>query len=325
MDADNKIFSKFQNVIEEIDLELHRVLSSREPLAREMGIYALLGRGKRMRPLLFVLSSELCGCRTDNILRLSTLFEYVHVASLLHDDVLDNAETRRQRPSVNHLWGNHAAVIVGDLLFCTASSLSLTAGNMDFIKMLADTSTRMTEGQMLELINTRNWSLSRDDYYRIITHKTADLISAASASPALLAGKDSDTVKALSDFGLNMGIAFQLIDDLLDYTSSEKVFGKPVGKDLREGKVTLPLIYSLAVLEGDDRDMITRLVSGEWSDDQAYDDAIDMVRRGGSLERVYSEAVEHSRRAAQYLDFFPDCPAKENLLEINNYLVERNY
>ena len=325
MDADSKIFEKFQDIIEKVDLELNQVLNSKDPLAREMGIYALLGKGKRLRPLLFVFSSELCGCRADDIFRLSTLFEYVHVASLLHDDVLDNAETRRRRPSVNRLWGNHAAVIAGDLLYCTASSLSLTTGNMDFIKMLADTSTRMTEGQMLELTHTRNWSLNRDDYYRIITYKTAELISAASASPALLAGKDPDAMRALSDFGLNMGIAFQLIDDLLDYTSSEKVFGKPVGKDLREGKVTLPLIYALAVLESDGRDMASRLISEEWSDDRACDDVIDMVRRSGALDRVYSEAMEYSGRAAQCLNFFPDCPARKNLLEINNYSVERNY
>jgi octaprenyl-diphosphate synthase len=325
MNADNKIFEKFQDRIETINLELDRVLDSKEPLAREMGSYALLGRGKRLRPLLFVLSAEICGYRAENTFRLSTLFEYVHAASLLHDDVLDNAEIRRSRPSVNRLWGNHAAVIAGDLLYCTATSLSLTTGNLDFLKRLSETSTRMAEGQILELTHTRSCSLSEEDYFRIITYKTAELISAACASPALLAGADPGAVGALSNFGANMGIAFQLIDDLLDYTSSEKVFGKPVGKDLREGKVTLPLIYAIAELEETDRERVGRLTAGDWSGDGDYDYVMNLVRRSGSLDRVYLKARSYSSRAAECLSFFPDCSARENLLEINNYIVERSY
>ncbi len=325
MNADNKIFLKFQDHIEKINIELHRVLEAKEPIAKEMGCYALLGRGKRLRPLLFVLCAELCGYRGRDIYRLSTLFEYVHAASLLHDDVLDNAEVRRRRPSVNNLWGNHAAVIAGDFLYCTASSISLEAENMGFFRILAETTMRMTEGQILELTNTRNLALGSEDYFKIITCKTAELISAACGSPALLVDADSDTVRALAAFGTNMGIAFQLIDDLLDYTSSERVFGKPVGKDLREGKVTLPLIYALGESKGDDRDIIIKLVGDDASGDSDYDYVIEMVRRGGSLDRVYSDAVDYSRRAAECLGLFPSSPVRESLLEINEYIIERSY
>ena len=325
MDADDKIFDKFQVHIDKINLELHDVLTSKEPLAKEMGCYALLGRGKRLRPLLFVLCAELCGYKGEDTYRLSTLFEYVHAASLLHDDVLDNAEVRRRRPSVNHLWGNHAAVIAGDFLYCTASSISLRANNMDFFRILAETTTRMTEGQILEMTNTGNLSLSREDYFKIITFKTAELISAACASPALLAGVDSDTVEALVKFGINMGIAFQLIDDLLDYTSSELVFGKPVGKDLREGKVTLPLIYTLEKSRDDEKAMIIKSFGQRSSEKPDYEYVIDLVRRCGSLDRVYSEAGEYSRRAAGCLEMFRACPARESLLEINEYIIERSY
>jgi octaprenyl-diphosphate synthase len=325
MDADNKIFAKFQGHIERINLELHRVLKSKDFFAREMGCYALLGQGKRLRPLLFVLSAELCGYRAENTFRLSTLFEYVHAASLLHDDVLDNAEVRRKRPSVNNLWGNHAAVIAGDFLYSIATSISLASENMDFFKILAKTSTIMTEGQLLELTNTKNWSLSKEDYLKIITCKTAELISAACVSPALLAEAEPDAVKALSEFGINMGIAFQLIDDLLDYTSSETVFGKPVGKDLREGKVTLPLIYTFSELEDSDRDKIIGLTSEDSSGDKEYDYVINLVRRSGSLDKAYAEARRYSRLAAECLEIFTDCPAREDLLEINDYIVERSY
>jgi octaprenyl-diphosphate synthase len=325
MDTDNKIFKKFQNHIDQINLELYRVLDSKEPLAKEMGCYALLGRGKRLRPLLFVLCAELCGYRSDDIYRLSTIFEYVHAASLLHDDVLDNADVRRKRPSVNNLWGNHAAVIAGDFLYCTASSISLGAENMEFFRILAQTTTRMTEGQILELMNTGNLSLSSEDYFKIITFKTAELISAACASPALLMGADAETVKALSEFGINMGIAFQLVDDLLDYTSSEGVFGKPVGKDLREGKVTLPLLYALEVSEVADRERVMTLLGRGATGERDYDDVIEMVRRDGSLDRVYSEAGDYSRRAAEYLGMFPSCPSRDSLFELNDYIVERNW
>jgi octaprenyl-diphosphate synthase len=325
MDADNKIFSKFQHHIDQINLELHRLLESKEPLAKEMGCYALLGRGKRLRPLLFVLCAELCGYKGSNIYRLSTIFEYVHAASLLHDDVLDNAAIRRKRPSANSLWGNHAAVIAGDFLYCTASSISLSAENMDFFRVLAETTTRMTEGQILELTNTGNLSLTSEDYFKIIRFKTAELISAACTSPALLVGADADTTKALSEFGINMGIAFQLIDDLLDYTSSEGVFGKPVGKDLREGKVTLPLLHTLEESRVADREMIIRLIEGNPNGQQDYDYVIEKVRRDGSLDRVYSEAKDYSRRAAECLGIFPSCSSLESLLEINSYIIERSY
>lgn len=325
MDADNKIFIRFQHHIDQINLDLHRLLASKEPLAKEMGCYALLGRGKRLRPLLFVLCAELCGYRGGDIYRLSTIFEFVHAASLLHDDVLDNAEVRRRRPSANSLWGNHAAVIAGDFLYCTASSISLSAENMDFFRILAETTTRMTEGQILELTNTGNLSLSSEDYFKIIRFKTAELISAACASPATLVGADADTTKALSEFGINMGIAFQLIDDLLDYTSSEGVFGKPVGKDLREGKVTLPLLYTLEQSRVADRERIIKLIEGNPNGQQDYDYVIEKVRRDGSLDRVYSEARDYSRHAAECLGIFPSCSSLESLLEINGYIIERSY
>lgn len=325
MDADSKIFRKFQNHIDQINLELYRVLDSKEPLAREMGCYALLGGGKRLRPLLFVLCAELCGYRGEDLYRLSTIFEYVHAASLLHDDVLDNAEVRRRRPSLNNLRGNHAAVIAGDFLYCAASSISLTAENMAFFRILAETTTRMTEGQILELMNTGNLSLSSEDYFKIITFKTAELISAACASPALLVGAAADTTKALAEFGTNMGIAFQLIDDLLDYTSSEGVFGKPVGKDLKEGKVTLPLLYTLKESKDADRDRIVNLIGDEMAGQRDYDYVIEMVRRDGSLDRVYSEAGDYTRRAAQCLGIFRPCASRDSLLELNDYILKRSW
>lgn len=325
MDADNKIFEKFLSRIEKINQELHKALGTKDPLVKEMGSYVLLGQGKRLRPLLFVLSAELCGYTNQDTFRLSTLFEYIHAASLLHDDVLDNADVRRKMPSANNLWGNHAAVIAGDFLYCMATSVSLTAGNLDFFKVLSRASTEMTEGQILELANTRNRHLGKEDYLRIITCKTAELISAACASPAVLAGSSPAAIRALTDFGLNMGIAFQLIDDLLDYTSSEKVFGKPVGKDLREGKITLPLIYAFEGLPEADRKRAADLVAEKSSKEEDYDHVIELVRRSGSLDRVYSEAGSYSLRAVGCLDFFPDCPARESLLEINDYIINRSY
>ncbi len=204
-DRDREILSQFKPHFEKINQALDGVLESRIPHIVDMGRHSLLGGGKRLRPLLFVLSSRLCGYKGEDLYRLSSIFECIHTASLLHDDVLDNAEVRRRKPSANQLWGNHAAVLEGDFLYSKSFSIAVRGNNLRFLERLTETTTRMAEGQVLELIHTDDWNMKKEAYLEIITAKTAVLISAACACGAIIAGADEATVSALGGFRFEDG------------------------------------------------------------------------------------------------------------------------
>jgi octaprenyl-diphosphate synthase len=325
MKNEEKILSQFQGHLERINGELDSVLNSRVGLIEDIGGHILLGKGKRLRPLFFLLSCGLCGYEGEDVYLLSTIFEYIHAASLLHDDVLDNGEVRRRKPSANYLWGNHAAVLEGDFLYSKAFSIAVKARNPHFMELLTDTTTRMAEGQILELIHTDDWNLQRAEYMDIITAKTAVLMSAACACGAIISGVRPENQDSLAKFGMNMGIAFQMMDDVLDYTSSEGVFGKPVGKDVREGKITLPLIYLLSDLGGPERKRLEDVFRGRRAENGDYGNLIELVRRNGALDRIRREAREYVDEAAQCLSRFPESSAKGNLLQLNSYIIERQY
>jgi len=320
------LLDKYGGQFEKINGQLESVFNSRIPLIQEMGSHILLGHGKRLRPLLFVLSSELCNASGEDIYRLSTIFEYIHAASLLHDDVLDNAEMRRKKPSANHVWGNHAAILAGDFLYSTSFSIALSAGSLGFFTRLTETTTQMAEGQVLEMIHTNDLEMDEEQYLEIITSKTAVLISAACACGAIVSDSGPKAEKALGGFGLNMGIAFQLMDDLLDYTGSQEVIGKPVGKDLREGKITLPLIHTLGAMSRSERKVFFEdaLAVGKTTE-RDIQRIIEMVRSNGALDKIREESRRYTARAARCLELFPDSVAKQNLLELNQYVIERDH
>ncbi|MCP4665857.1 MAG: polyprenyl synthetase family protein [Deltaproteobacteria bacterium] len=325
MDPHRTILDRHKKHFDQIDAALDETLVSRVPLIEDMGAHSLLGRGKRLRPLLFVLSCHLFGSQRKDIYRLATVFEYIHAASLLHDDVLDNADTRRKKPTANNLWGNHAAVLQGDFLYLKSSSLAIEGKSLPFLRRLTDATTRMTEGQILELIRTHDWNISKEEYFEIITAKTAVLLSAACACGAVIAGVEKRAVASLGEFGLNLGIAFQLVDDLLDYSSSEQIMGKPVGKDLREGKITLPLIYTLPQMNRSERKRVEALFKSRRAGDADYRDLVECVRGNGVLDRIRSEAQSYVDRAKESLKAFPHSPGKRSLLEIGQYVIERKY
>ena len=325
MDSDQTYLDQFNSYFEMINEELSGALSTPVPLIEDISNHSLLGGGKRLRPLMFVLSCLLCGYKGEDIYRFSTIFECIHAASLLHDDVIDNADTRRKKASANHVWGNSAAVLSGDFLYSRSLSIALACNNLQFLKMLTETTTRMAEGQVLELINTNNWNISKDKYMEIIILKTAELISATCFCGAIISGAEKRTVDHLGQFGLNLGIAFQLIDDLLDYTSSEEKFGKPVGKDLRDGKITLPLILTLSNLEKAEVERLEDLFKNHKAEDKDYKKLIAQVRKNEIIDKVRSEAMFYKDRAASFLNYFPGSRIKENLMDLNAYIVKRNF
>ncbi|MBN1277119.1 MAG: polyprenyl synthetase family protein [Deltaproteobacteria bacterium] len=325
MGTDTEIKHRYKNHLKEINRALDKALSSNVPLIQDIGNYSLLGYGKRLRPLLFVLSCRLFDYNGDDTYRLSTIFEYIHTASLLHDDVLDNAEIRRNRPAANNIWGIHPAILEGDFLYSKASLIAVESNSIPFLKRVTETSTRMVEGQVLELIHTRDWKIGREDYLEIIKAKTAVLISAACACGAIISGGEESEEYSLAEFGMNLGIAFQLMDDLLDYTSSEEVFGKPVGKDLKEGKITLPLIYTVSGLEKSENKRIREVFSNESPSDEDCSDLVKLVRNSGAIDRIRNEAQSYIDEAMKCISRFPDSPVRTDLLRLGQYIIDREY
>jgi octaprenyl-diphosphate synthase len=319
-----RLLDRFGHHFVKINQELETIFSSHIPLIEEMGNHILLGQGKRLRPLLFVLACRLCNHRKGDIYPLSAIFECIHAASLLHDDVLDNAKVRRKRTSANHKWGNHAAILEGDFLYSTAFAIALRAGSLGFFRRLTDTTTQMAQGQILEMIHTHDLRMETEQYMEIIRSKTAVLISAACACGAIVSGSPPEAERALDGFGVNMGIAFQLMDDLLDYTGDQEVIGKPVGKDLREGKITLPLIHTLQKLNRVERKACEDSLTMGRTNEEDIRWVIDMVRNNGAPDRIRQESLRYANRATRCLDVFPDTSAKQNLLELNRYVIERD-
>ena len=325
MDSSSAILDKYTGHIARINKELKEALTSRVSLVEIIGKHTLLGHGKRLRPLFFLLSCQLCDYQGKDAYRLSTIFEYLHAASLLHDDVVDNAEIRRNKPSANSFWGNHAAVLEGDFLYSNASLIAVGSNNLLFLKRLTETAKQMAEGQIMELTHTHDWKIGKEQYLEIISAKTAVLMSAACACGAIVSGAEREAEQSLGQFGLNMGIAFQIMDDLLDYTSSEDVFGKPVGKDLKEGKITLPLIYTLPKIEAPEWNRLEILYKTHQATEEDYRQLIGFVRSKGALDQIKDEVRSYVDRAAGCLSRFPDSPAKSGLLELNRFIVERKY
>ncbi len=316
------ILDEAKSHIERITNELIKNIGSDLSFIREIGEHILLGNGKLLRPLLFVLSCKLLGYEEERIYSLSTVFEYIHVASLLHDDVLDNAEMRRNRPSVNTVWGDHAAILQGDFLYARSLIIALSTKNLRFLEKIADATNRMVEGQIMELICSNNVDLTREQYFSIIEKKTSSLLSAACECAAVLAGTDIEKEIALHNFGHNLGMAFQLIDDMLDYISSEDVFGKPVGKDLREGKVTLPLIYAIQEIGEEDRGRIIKLLK-EKGNNKEYEYILKKVTQTKAISRTKYDALNFVNKAKRSLDLFDSSPIKDILIELSNYVVQR--
>ncbi|MBN1903804.1 MAG: polyprenyl synthetase family protein [Deltaproteobacteria bacterium] len=325
MGSNKQYLDRFNSHYSRIETELIKGFSSVVPLINDICSHSLLGEGKRLRPLLFVLSALMCGYTKDNIYRLSTMFEFIHCASLLHDDVIDNADMRRKKPSASNLWGNPAAVLTGDYMFSMAFNAAMESGNIAILSIVNNAAVRMTEGQVKELICTRKWGLTEEEYLDVITLKTAELISVCCEAGAVAAERDEKTAKALKNFGLSMGIAFQMIDDLLDYASSDGELGKPAGKDFKEGKITLPLIYTIPDMKADDTKRFEALLINGSDREEDYHDLINIVRNSGSIEKTKERAKSYIENAAKHLKDLPASEDRNNLLSLNDYMLDRLY
>jgi len=317
------VFECIGNDLEKVDQEFRKNLKSNVPLISAVGEYLLLSGGKRFRAKLLLLSSKLCGYQGDSHISMASLIEFIHTATLLHDDVVDRAQLRRGIDSANSKWGNEASVLVGDFLFTKCFSLLVQGGNWKILQIVCKATTIMAEGELEELIKTNDLSLTEDDYLSIITRKTAFLISAATQIGATLGEVSEEKERALSEFGMNVGIAFQLIDDHLDYTSNEEEFGKKIGIDLQDGKITLPLIFTLYHCDQEEEAIIQKTIESNPITKGAFFRVVDVIERYHGIQYTWEKAKEYIERAKDCLRPFPNSKEKEALYTLADYVLER--
>lgn len=320
----DKVVALLQADMDGVEARFKENLSSDVPLINQVGEYVLSSGGKRFRPMLLLLSAKLCEYQGNDHIELAGVVEFIHTATLLHDDVVDGAELRRGNRSANTVWGNQTSVLVGDYLLAKSFSLMVGCGNLEVLRLLSDTTTSMAEGEVQQLLNTCDLEVDESRYLDVIRSKTAILIAAACEVGAVLAESSAERVSAMREFGLEIGTAFQLMDDALDYVADQEDFGKAKGHDLAEGKMTLPLISTFARVDEQQKMEIGRIIEEEELSDSDLNYVCDLIAANGGIDYTREKAVERVEAAKGHLQIFPDCAARDALFALADYVVSRN-
>ncbi|HYP09172.1 MAG TPA: polyprenyl synthetase family protein [Bryobacteraceae bacterium] len=281
--------------------------------------------GKRLRPILLLLSARLVGDTNPACIHLGAVVEMIHTATLVHDDIIDVAETRRGRPSTNILWGNHTSVLAGDWLYMQAFQIALRERNFHVLDILIALTQSMVEGELLQLDRIGRLNVSEADYMELVDRKTAGLFSACARLGAVAGGGSDEQEQRLGEFAWNLGMAFQLVDDVLDFTAREKVLGKPIGGDLREGKVTLPVIYALQSCEPSERAVIEQVVTERSYTNASLDSVLAVLERRGGIERARERAAIFAEKARVAIQEFPDSPYQRALATVTDLVTDREF
>jgi octaprenyl-diphosphate synthase len=300
-----------------------RMASRHAPRIPEVTAHLVEAGGKRLRPLLVLAAARLCGYAGDKHLLLAAAVEFIHTATLLHDDVVDESRQRRGRPTANLLWDNKSSVLVGDYLFARSFQLMADTGNMQVMQILANASATIAEGEVLQLTAAQDIATSEDTYIQIVRGKTAALFSAATESGSVVAGADPAVQRALFDYGDALGIAFQIVDDLLDYGGSTATIGKNVGDDFRERKLTLPVIKAIAAADADERAFWERCIGQGKQAEGDLDRALAILRARGALDAARADAIAWAERAKSALTAAPAHPLRDELADLADYVVSR--
>jgi octaprenyl-diphosphate synthase len=307
-----------------VEEELQRNFQSQIKTIHEVGEHILGGGGKRLRPALLLLVSKMLRYDGFRDVVYGAVVEFIHTATLVHDDIIDEAAIRRGRTSINYRWGNNLTVLVGDYLYTHSMSMALAEGNLDILRLLSNVTIRMIEGEILGLEQNGRADLSINDYFDIVTRKTAALFGACCRIPAYLVEASESAATSLFNYGLNLGVCFQLIDDLLDFTSSTEVLGKPALSDLKEGKLTLPLILALPRTSQRERELITRIATRKSFDGTDPAEVSAIVRRYDALDETRAIARDYANRARVALEPFAASPAKEALDLALDFVLDRD-
>lgn len=317
------VFRYLKGDLRKVEKALVTQLRSPVPLIPVVGRHITLSGGKRFRPAVLLLVAEACGYTGPRRIVMSVVTEYMHNATLLHDDVVDGGVVRRGKPAANIVYGNSVSILVGDFLFARASQLMTEDGDLDVLGIYARTLVSLSEGEVLQLMKSADRRISENDYLQVVFHKTASLIAAASETGAVLAGASKLLRKRMFEYGKSVGIAFQLMDDILDYVGTEKDLGKRPLQDLREGKITLPLIHALREARNGDRRKARAILDRRKFTDREVSFLAKMVARNGGLEYTNRRARYFVNRGKRYLGSLPASPARDGLLTLSDYIVSR--
>lgn len=319
------IYSVVEDDFQAVNAFINEHLNSDVPLVREVGDYIVSSGGKRLRPLVSILSARASGYQGDKHINTAAIIEFLHTATLLHDDVVDESNLRRGRPTVNAVYGNAASVLVGDFLISRAFQLVVALGNDHLTDILAQSTNVISEGEVLQLINCKDPNTTEERYMQVIHHKTAKMFESAAETGSVLGqGADAPRVRQnFADYGRDLGIAFQLVDDVLDYSGSADELGKNVGDDLAEGKPTLPLIYTIREGTAEQAELIKNAIRHGGLDH--LDDIISTVQQSGGLEYTMDQARKHTEKALAALSNIADSPYKQSLIELAEQAVNRHF
>lgn len=320
-------FNSIKNLTAEEAKKVDRLildeLSSDVVLINQIGHYIISNGGKRLRPMLLLLAAKALGKSMDGHLILAAVIEFIHTATLLHDDVVDESELRRGQESANAVWGNAASVLVGDYLYSSAFEMMVRTNNMRVMEILSKTTTAIAEGEVLQLLNCNNPETTEEKYLEVISRKTAILFSAATRLSAALIESPREIEESLASYGQHLGIAFQLIDDALDYKSSKEELGKNLGDDLAEGKPTLPLIYAIENSTQENAEIIIEAIKNGNRD--RFNEIYDIVKACKAIDYTEKRADEEAQKAIDAIAMLPDSEYKDALIQLAKFSVQRNH
>ena len=309
----------------EVDREIEARLRSAVDLIPKISEHLICSGGKRLRPLLTLAAAKLCGYSGSDHIRLAAAVEFIHTATLLHDDVVDVSPLRRGAATANVIWGNPASVLVGDFLFSRAFELMVEVGNLDVLGILSRTSSIIAEGEVMQLAVQQNLEVTLDIYLKVIESKTAALFAAAAEVGAVVADRPKAERDAARAYGRNLGVAYQLVDDALDYSGRQRTLGKAIGDDFREGKMTLPVVLAFTRAKGEERAFWRRTIALGDQKDGDFERALSIMERMGAIPETLACASRYAERARQDLEPFPDSAYKAALLDLAEFSVSRGY
>ncbi len=321
-------FALVQTDIDKVEAGFKINLNSQVPLIRKVGEYILSSGGKRYRPLMLLLSARLCKYSPDESqkhIELAQVVEFLHTATLLHDDVVDNADLRRGETSANRVWGNGASVLCGDYLLSKAFHMAVASKHLEILNVISSATTSMAEGEVLQLINHNDIETTEASHLQVITNKTAVLFDAACRVAGILAKAPKEQLNALSTYGMDLGIAYQLIDDCLDYTSTQSDLGKPIGNDLTEGKVTLPLIEAFKNASPDEKKIIKDAIESPEVTKETLEEVITIINKYKGIDITMKKAEDRIDSAKKALDVFDPSPEKDAAIAVADYVISRTH
>jgi octaprenyl-diphosphate synthase len=320
-----QIFEPIREDLDRVEQEFVRHIQSRVALIPEMGRYIQKSGGKRVRPAVLLMAARLAGCNGgERAVLYASVVEFIHTATLVHDDIIDGADLRRGRLAVHSRWGNDITVLLGDYLYIKSMAMALTQDSLEIIRLLCDVTLRMIEGELYQLTKTGDVDITEEEHFEIIRRKTAYLFGGCAQIGGMLGTSTPEQQQALREFGFNLGIAFQLVDDLLDYTAEETALGKPVGGDLREGKVTLPIIFLLQRGGAAADRLIRGVVQDRTVTTDQWREIVRLLREHRAPQLAYAKAMEYATRAKGALDIFPPSREREALVALADYVLSRD-